>query len=498
MAAHFARVGCDSAESYHAWCRKNGLRETLSKTVGEQQREIKRYQQARGQESLRAARQFQRKPEEMLRAMSRGDYAGLAVEQRPHLRLLRALFDEIRKEARVREAFLRLLLRTHRVAAFDRDEPVVDRYGFTTSNTFSGGLLALARHHADWKQEPEAWRPASHNPHRQFRELARHLLCRYETPPFLLSAFFQAQSPMARLQQSWLVHAGNGVSLRGLTLPMTLTKRMAYLALTKTPEGLSVEEGWRWVQVLGRGGSEKLARAVVATRLGQRFEDEPFWETVIQFFVNNPMLDHNQVGPLVDYLQFERSSPRRADDRDRLPPGFTMQGRTPAALLARMEAWHERLATQSRVSREQWEPCGLTGYQSEERDPQSGHSRFWSIEELTTAKLLIAEGSAMCHCVGTYAGACSRAEVSIWSLRVRMAPGGEPERVMTLAINRNRTINEARGKRNALPSAVITNGAALMAKHEVALLKQGRRVVQRWAAAERIGLPAYLMNDSGV
>jgi hypothetical protein len=244
---HFSCVGCSSSEEYRAWCRKNGLRDTLNKGVRELQREVLMYQHTRGQDSLRAARQFQRKPEGILRALSLGCYEGLAVEQRPQLRLLRVLSDEIGKERCIREAFLRLLLKTHRVSGFDRDETVVERYGMTASNTFCGGLLALARHHADWRQDPETWRPTSHNPHRQFRDLSRHLLCRYEIPPFLLSAFFLPDGPSARLKQRWLIQVGNGASLRSLTLPITLTKRMAHLAFTKTPENLSVEEGWRWV-----------------------------------------------------------------------------------------------------------------------------------------------------------------------------------------------------------------------------------------------------------
>jgi hypothetical protein len=491
---HFTRVGCQSLEEYREWCRSSGLRDTTRKGVYEQQREVLFYQEKKGQESLRAARQFQRKPEEILRALSRGDSANLAIEQRPHLSLLRSLFESVRKEPRVREAFLRLLLQTHRATGFDRSEPVVDQYGKNASNTFSSGLLALARHHANWKREPESWRPTSHNADRQFRDLTRHLLCQYDTPSFLVSAFFQPDIPTTRLKQRWLIQAGNGASLRRLSLPFTLTKRMAHLALTKTSDGLSVEQGWRWVQVLGLGGSEKLAHTIITTRLGLHFVDEPFWETVLQFFVNNPMLDHTQIGPLIDYLHFERSQPRRAEETDRLPPNFTMQGRTPEALLKRMELWHGRLAKEARIAKESWTPSGLASYKGEERE-STGQRRFWSIEELTTAKLLIAEGHAMCHCVATYANACARGEVSVWSLRVRSVPEEMPQRVMTIAVNRNRMISEARGKRNALPSAAISSTFARMTKQEVALLQQSRRIVQRWGMAEGIGLPSYLLDN---
>ena len=39
--------------------------------------------------------------------------------------------------------------------------------------------------------------------------------------------------------------------------------------------------GVRWAQVRGLGGTEALARAVAATRLGRELANEDFWETVL-------------------------------------------------------------------------------------------------------------------------------------------------------------------------------------------------------------------------
>src|SRR5687768_18237939 len=76
---------------------------------------------------------------------------------------------------------------------------------------------------------------------------------------------------------------------------------------------LSVLQALRWGQVMGLGGVQRLARAVVASRLRDRLPDEPFWLTVVQFLARHPMLDPHQVGPLVDYLfaqRFEREPAR--------------------------------------------------------------------------------------------------------------------------------------------------------------------------------------------
>jgi hypothetical protein len=502
---HLDALGFSTEEAYRLWCRASGFGDALHKGPSERQRERAARQRQKGEEALRAARQFERHPEEVLRRLAAGDTAGLHVERRPELTALRAHFDAAHPCRGVRDAFLRLLLATHKAADFSGDDRVIDAYGRGAHNTYYGGLLALARRHKDWLRAPEGWRPTTHRPRRQFRELAWHLLCRYDdAPAFLESAFFRAESAAADAQRGWFVAAGNGVGLRALPgLPLSLTKRMAHAALTEVPGDLTVEAGLRWAQVVGMGGSERLARAVIGTRLGDSFADEAFWETVVRFLVDNPMLDVAQVGPLVDYLRHERTAPRRPTDRERLPEGFTMKGRTPAALLARVEAWHSRLAQEERRLRGRdlsWEPCGIGGLTWEDRPerPGAGHEAvLWSIEEITTAKGLNAEGAAMHHCVGTYAQACARGGTAVFSLKALRDGDGEPERVMTIAVSRAGVVTEARGKRNALPTATPAESSGSwgvrLSGREAALLARGRRAVQRWAAEHRVTLPNYLM-----
>jgi len=52
----------------------------------------------------------------------------------------------------------------------------------------------------------------------------------------------------------------------------------------EAPAHLSISQALRWAQVLGYDGSEALAEAICATRLGQCFENESFWSTVVPFF----------------------------------------------------------------------------------------------------------------------------------------------------------------------------------------------------------------------
>ena len=73
------------------------------------------------------------------------------------------------------------------------------------------------------------------------------------------------------------------------------------------------------------GGNKPLARAVNGTRLATAFENEDFWGTVIHFFVNHPMLDPDQVGPVVDYVYNQKYVPQEAA----MPEGGVAQGEPP-------------------------------------------------------------------------------------------------------------------------------------------------------------------------
>lgn len=499
---HMSNVGCTTVEQYQNWCMRVGVSQMLRKSVRERQREVVLFEQQRIRAALDAARRFERHPDEVLRALSRGEKAGLDVFRRPYLRLVASLFRASNHAPRITEAFLRLLLQTNRVADLETLSPVVERYGENDANTFAFGLLSLARLRTHWVREPETWKPTTHRPFRQFVEFAEHLLCYYPTPTFLLSAFFKNDNTSIREQQNWFVQAGTGSNLRHLyPLPFCVTKRIAHVALTQVPEHLSVEEGWRWAQVVGMGGTGQLAQTLLQTTLVQFAspQTEAFLETVIRFFVENPLISPAQIGPMVDYLRYEWETPRDAGDRSRLPAGFTLKGRAPAALIARMEAWHARLALETRTTRagQKWEPCGLLPFVHEEHDTSGSLWRTWSIVELTHAKALTQEGAAMSHCVGTYVAMCVAGSTSIWSVRVKTPRNLEPERVMTIAVSPGKVVTEARGKRNALPSdtAKGTWGVRL-SQNDAQLLNEAVPIVRRWAAFQHVRLPAFLQGPA--
>jgi hypothetical protein len=229
------------------------------------------------------------------------------------------------------------------------------------------------------------------------------------------------------------------------------------------------------------GGSEELARAVSATRLGRSFEHEDFWKTVIQFFVNEPTLDPVHVGPIVDYLNRQKFVPQEdfIEEGELGQPGphqpnLTMKGRTKRSLLRQVEDWHKSLRHRPKVVPVHWERSGIDEFHHIEKDGQEQEPpRTWRIQELLSSGELYREGLAMQHCVASYVRACAGRTSSIWSMRIEYEV--RRHRVMTIEVDlKNRTICQARRRRNARP-----NGKA-------------REMLKRWARQERLTIATYL------
>ena len=93
----------------------------------------------------------------------------------------------------------------------------------------------------------------------------------------------------------------------------------------------------------------------------------------------------------------------------------------------------------------------------------------WHMSELTNGEQLRAEGSALHHCVATYADRCWRGASEIWSLRVQR--GDRMRSILTVEVDRRRrVVVQARGWRNKSAS-----GKPL-------------HMLQRWAWREQLRL----------
>ena len=325
-----------------------------------------------------------------------------------------------------------------------------------------------------WVRTLETFKPKGKSASRCFRALVDHLVVEWPVRPFLYSAFEQTAAshrPYRQVRLFDLIAKGGSArnAIKQGLLPATLTKKMCHRFL-QTTVGHDIPAAVRLAQATELGASKRLASALAGSRLGRDLDrdQEDFRFSVVQWFVNHPMLDPAQVGPLLDYIAWRKQdTDRRREEaaqavavggRIDLPGVFSMKGRSAGALFRDMERWHGDLAREAELRRREqvgtWRrapmastfaPSGIRGFQWERK--KGRRKEVWTAVELLTARALSDEGRALAHCVYSYGYSVAKGRTSIWSLRL------DRERMLTVEIdNTNRRMVQARGLRNRMPT----------------------------------------------
>jgi hypothetical protein len=538
---HISALGLDSPTAYRAWCREQGFGASLRKSKRQLQREahhacvltaqsVAERERERHLKALRCrddqyvewcerhhcsvddnktnhqyAREMQirvlERAEAALRAVTARDlgpdalveaiYEGRKSPEVPDTeicRRIRQTFGLARTMSVTRPPLLRLVKRVYAKSRLYAKPLHIGERVFWQGMALEQALFQLALRHRQWVRQPETWKPDGRSPRRQFGSLVRHLLARYTVPAFLDAAWFEGDGHLADLHRDWFLHIGAGDSISEVQLPLSLTKRATHFFL-HAPADVGITAALRWGQVLGDGGSAGLARAVIGSRLRDMMADEPFWATVIRFFINQPQLETHQVAPIVDYL-YERKyvdiytiEPDGAETHGGPPePELEMKGRTLPALWRRVEEWHEEIARAASVRECEWARSGIEPVQVCWRQfGRDGVALHWTLEELRHSRELQVEGEAMHNCVATYVEECAAGTSSIWSLRARPDNETTARRVMTVEIDLpRRAIVQARGRFNRLPG---------MGKAD-ALLKAAPEILRLWARQQNLTVSA--------
>jgi hypothetical protein len=145
-----------------------------------------------------------------------------------------------------------------------------------------------------------------------------------------------------------------------------------------------------------------------------------------------------------------------------------MKGRTPQSIARLMHGWHRNLGLANGGLT--WAPSPLQSMTIEEpRQDPAALPIVWQMMELSNGAQLRTEGTALHHCVATYADQCWRGTSRIWSLRVRH--GEKVRHVLTIEVDmKRRAIVQARGWGNH-----VASGKPL-------------RLLQEWSVRERLRL----------
>ena len=421
----------------------------------------------------------------------RGIYAkkvAWAARQATHQEKLRSAYALLRENSGANDAWFRLMNHLGYGTPLLGVEPVLTSLGPQPGNTSLDALLMLALRHDQWTRPVEEWLPEHDDAAAQFASLTRHLLTRYYVPAFMDAAWFEGFTRHGCLHQDWFLHIGGGQNIRRAEIPVRLTERAAHHFLQAPPD-FTIVGALRYGQVLGLGGDIYLARAVTESRLGRILPDEEFWTSVLHFFINNPCMRLSDIGPIVDYLycqKFGEGEPPA--ERSPLPyedapdPGLSMKGRTLAALLRRVEEWHEKLARESKRPRTSWQPSGIAPLHVDQPDRYKvPHS--WVVRELLNSRELMEEGREQKHCVFGYGANCLNGSCSIWSLRVRAGNDLRYRRLFTIEVNNaRRAIVQVRGRCNK------TLGSFRRSER----MRTAGEMLRRWAREARLSVACGL------
>lgn len=469
---HIARLGLSSKEEYRDWCRRHGFGDSVAKSRHRCDREWLFLCRQRAEEKFARSRK-NRDPARWIEPILRGEVTVEDVPA-PWQRLCQRLQerDPTLSLTGDEESALRLFQHV------DRETRLLHEKTGQGASSYAEALFALCRHADSWRRPVESWRRRTHNASRQFPSLARHLYAEWPLPAFLDHAWFE--SGRAGLeQQRWFRHLGRGGSVRALELPLAYNKRMAHHFLL-APDHYSIPAALRFGQILGLGGSARLAEAVRGTRLVESFEHDDFWKTVLTFLILHPQLRAVHVGPVVDYLHDQRFEERelllpsgRVELEPPPQPRLSMRGRSPERLLRQVDEWHGALGQIGRQTERRFEPSGFRWLRLEEGSEREGSCRRWILRELLSTRELVEEGRAQRHCVASYGRYRAGRDCSIWTLE--KIQDGRRQKVLTIEVrSHDRVICQARGKCNANPTA------------------EARRILRQWADREGLEIASYV------
>ena len=431
ISKHIKNMGFSDSDEYLHWCMNNGFESRLQKSTIQMREERRRQKENATAKILK---------ESSARLRGAANYV-------PHKHAEKGLiefFEFLKKKSK---------LISNKKSDFGR-------------KPYTVGLQTLWYFNNYWIKDYKDWKPTSKNVRKQFSSIVRYLLTDYEIPVFMDEAWFV--EPRNNDNKSlyydrtnnldWFLRLCEGKNIRKLDkLPIELTKKQAHNFI-QAPNDYSIDEAFRYGQILGWGGDKRLVECVnvktpVVQTGGYGAEPNNFWDPLIRMFINNPMLDPHVYGELVDYVRAEKNENR----------GFSFKHRTADSLLRRSEEWHNQIRKTQGKNFVEWEADKeIKPLYQEEGIPGKKSHRIWSIEQLMNSKELAAEGKAMRHCVRSYTSSCKAGRCTIWSLKNMEA------RCVTLEVNKAFTIVQAKGLANRSMNAVE------------------KRIVETWAAKNHL------------
>ena len=338
---------------------------------------------------------------------------------------------------------------------------------------YMSGLIKMFERNQQWKRDYKGWKPKSYNKNKQFRELLFHLFGTYQVPKFMDNVWFRRDNGSYKYRE-WYIKLTNGESLRKQKFKVPITKKIAHY-FGQAPEDYSIEQAVVFGIVHSESGNDRLVKELIATKPSNFYEALNFWKTFIRFINANPMLDKKMIGPIIDYVnyqKFDNSETYRDGEIVSLPPSqpnFSFNNRNPNTLINCIEKWHGNIKKSGVKELLKFEPSTIKAYLKKMEENTS-----IQIKQLTSNFALYDEGEQLSHCVGSYTYSCYEGKCSIWSLS--KIENAETKKILTIEINKDKVISEIRGLYNRFPT------------------KSEMSHIEKWSREENLTISKWILN----
>lgn len=273
-----------------------------------------------------------------------------------------------------------------------------------------------------WVRRIEDWIPKSNNAYKSFKSIIEHLFCEYPVPEFMLGCW---KNKFGR-DIDWFLHLASGKSARELIkFPVPLTKKLAHEFINTPYPGYTIDDAIRRAQILSLGGDYRFADAILMSRLRHDYKNNDFWVSIFQYLINVDMLNMDEVGTILDYIneiKFVNKYGLDENGKRTYAPvnqNFQVKGRRIDNLIRDVQEWHKELSKTGKLKlNDAWTGTGIKPFIVEEGNPEKSNYKKYELSEITTSKELHNEGKKMHHCVFSYLSSCKNGNCSIFSLRL--------------------------------------------------------------------------------
>ena len=276
-----------------------------------------------------------------------------------------------------------------------------------------------------------SFKPKTYNRFSQLSELLRFLFCKFKTPTFMDSLWFNRPGGYIYGDYSNFIEYGSGVSPKQWShFNLKFTNKMYHYFINSKYKEFN--NAILDAIVKGNEGSTELVNKLINTTIIEKVEIHKIHKFISWISKQGDMISLNQLQEIIDFLYAQHND-------------FNFKGRTLKSMCDMSNKWHNEIQQAKITKQFKWEPK-----LKNENNSIIQNDVIYTFKELESIKELSEEGKALHHCVYSYNNECSKGLCSIVSMKKDI------QKLLTIEI-RNNKICQIKGNCNRLPTSQENN-----------------------------------------